>query len=145
MPICHGMLHNTNHSPQWVIEQCMPNVPSVKTKQNFIHAIHVHYWIMLPTHVILVSDLCGWCRDWESSQCNQYYLTDGNDEGGQKEHSHSHPGDVGFQPPRLCKVTPALILSRSHFWAGEDEHLTDRTKGGRSAHPQTWHAKTSLS
>lgn len=43
------------------------------------------------------------------------YLADGDDESRQEEDGHRHPGDVGLQPPRLGKVTPALVLPGSDF------------------------------
>lgn len=51
------------------------------------------------------------------------YLTDGDDEGRQEEHGHRHPGDVGLEPPRLGKVTPAIVLPGIQLRERENENL----------------------
>lgn len=38
-----------------------------------------------------------------------------DDTGREDEHSDCHPGDVGFEPPRLGKVAPAIKLARGHL------------------------------
>lgn len=55
------------------------------------------------------------------------YLADSDDEDREDEDSQGHPGHVGFEAPGLSKVSPTLIDTRSHFWAGEDENLEEQT------------------
>lgn len=65
------------------------------------------------------------------SQPAWIYLTDGDDESRQEEDGHCHPGDVGLQPPRFSKVTPALVYPGTHLRAREDEHLAERRRKKR--------------
>ena len=52
-----------------------------------------------------------------------YYLADCDDERGQEEDGHGHPGDVGLEAPRLCKLAPTVVLPGEDLGAGKDEHL----------------------
>lgn len=80
-------------------------------------------------HSSLHPGLCGRTRIvWKHS-----YLTDGNDQGGQQKDGYRHPGDVCLEPPHLGKVTPALKLPGTHFWAREDEHLAEWWETARSS------------
>lgn len=124
-----GMLHNTNHRPLGIIEQCLPNTTFIKTNSPTIGFGIVYCFIQHRNLVNLVNGMMTLCFGLHCSQWNLSYLADGNDEGRQHKHGHSHPGDVGLESPWLGEVTPALELSRGHFGAGEDEHLPDKTTG----------------
>lgn len=117
-------LHNANCRVPWVTQQWPPHAGSISfMPRTWSLMDKVAPWCACNP---VINSLCGCIKD----QSNQCYLTDGYDEGRQQEHGHGHPGDVGLQPPRLSKVTPAFKHSRSHFWAREDEHLTDTTRHG---------------
>lgn len=42
-------------------------------------------------------------------------LADSDDEDGEDEDCQGHPGHVGFETPRLCKVAPTLINPWGNF------------------------------
>lgn len=43
------------------------------------------------------------------------HLTDGDNEDGEDEDSHRHPGHIGFEAPGLGEVPPTLVDARCHF------------------------------
>lgn len=73
----------------------------------------------------------GWRGGWrvEEGEDSVTHLANSDDERWKHKHGQGHPGDIGFEAPRLDEVAPAVKLPWRQLRPGENEHLGRRGQG----------------